>query len=132
MKQSKPARPAKTKTMEPKPKAAANALVAAGSAEEGSRTLAPRFTKGGRPGPGRPPGALNRTTVIMRDAVTAVFQDLQADHGGKGPYPHFFEWAKGNPSEFYRIAAKLMPQQLEASAMLVGRVVFRGINDEEL
>ena len=129
MTQSKPASPAKTKTV--KPKAAATALAAAGPAE-GSRALAPRFTKGGQPGPGRPRGSLNRTTVIMRDAVTAVFADLQADHKGKGEHPHFLAWAKENPGEYYRIAAKLMPQQLEASSILVGRVVFRGVNDEEL
>ena len=96
---------------------------------ETSRALAPRFTKGGRPGPGRPAGAQNRTTLVMKHAIAQVFEDLQAKHEGEGAYPHFLAWAEGNPTDFYRIAAKLIPVQLEAPATLIGRVVFKGIND---
>ena len=87
------------------------------------------FTEGGRPGPGRPKGSPNRTTVMMRSAIGAVFEDLQADHGGAGRYPHFFAWAKENPTEFYRIAARQMPVPLEMTGKAIGLVVFKGIND---
>ena len=93
------------------------------------RELAPRFTEGGQPGPGRPKGALNRTTIIMRDAIAAVFEDLQAQTKGKGSYPHFLNWAKKHPTEFYRIAARQMPVPLEDVGRAVGLVVFRGLND---
>ena len=86
------------------------------------------FVKGGAPGPGRPRGALNRTTVVMKHAITTVFADLQARHGGDGPFPHFLAWAESNPTDFYRIASKLIPVQLEAPAKLVGRIVFKGVN----
>ena len=94
------------------------------------RALAPMFTPGGRPGPGRPRGRSNRTTTAMKEAIAAVFQDLQATHEGEGEYPHFFEWAKGHPTEFYRMAARLLPLQVEAgAAATIGVVVFQGIND---
>ena len=98
---------------------------------EPGRALAPMFTEGGRPGPGRPKGALNRTTILMRDAIAAVFADLQAHHKGKGRYSHFLAWAKKHPSEFYRIAARQLPVPLEATGQAIGLVVWRGLNDED-
>ena len=93
------------------------------------RQLAPRFTKGGLPGPGRPKGSANRVTVAMRDAVIAVFEDLQASHQGEGHYPHFLAWAKANPTEFYRMAARQLPVQLDTGGPAIGLVVFKGLND---
>lgn len=92
------------------------------------REFAPRFTRGGLPGPGRPKGSRNRTTMAMRDAFTAVFHDLQASHRGKGSHSHLLAWAKAHPTEFYRIVARQMPLEVEARAA-VGMVVFKGIND---
>jgi hypothetical protein len=97
--------------------------------DEPGRELAPMFTEGGRPGPGRPRGSANRSTVAMRSAITAVFEDLQTDHGGKERFPHFFEWAKANPTEFYRMASRQLPVQIEAGSQAIGMVVFRGLND---
>ena len=90
--------------------------------------MPPRFTKGGEPGPGRPKGSMNRTTLVMKNAIAIVFEKLQAKHGKEGEFAHFFSWAEGNPTDFYRIAAKLIPLTLEQPARLVGRIVFRGIN----
>ena len=97
--------------------------------DEAGRELAPMFTEGGRPGPGRPRGSANRSTVAMRSAITAVFEDLQAGHEGEGRFPHFFEWAKANPTEFYRMASRQLPVQIEAGSRAIGMVVFRGLND---
>ena len=98
-------------------------------ADDTGRELAPMFTDGGRPGPGRPKGSANKTTVAMRNAISAVFEDLQAEHKGEGRFPHFFEWAKANPTEFYRMAARQVPVQIEAGSQAIGMVVFRGLND---
>ncbi len=64
-------------------------------------------------GKGRPKGSRNKTTVAMRDAILHVYEDLQAksgrDHG------HFSEWAEENATEFYKIAAKLIPLDVNAN-----------------
>jgi hypothetical protein len=86
------------------------------------------FTPRGRPGPGRPKGAPNKTTIVMKEAIAAVFEDLQVRHKGEGRFPHFLAWAEANPTEFYRIAARQLPVQVEAGGA-IGLVVFRGIND---
>jgi hypothetical protein len=78
---------------------------------------------------GRKKGALNRTTVQMRHAISAVFQDLQEGHAGRGEYPHFLDWAKENPTDFYRIAARQLPLQVETTSQAIGLVVFKGLND---
>jgi hypothetical protein len=93
------------------------------------RALVPRFTPGGQPGPGRPKGSSSATTIAMRTAVAAVFEDLQEDHGGERRYSHFFDWAKTNPTEFYRIAARLLPMRVDTGEGAIGVVVFQGIND---
>src|SRR5688500_16353273 len=77
---------------------------------------------------GRPRGSPNKTTVVLRTAIAAVFEDLQEGHKGKGAYPHFLAWAKENPTEFYRIAARQLPLQVEATGRAIGVVVFNGLN----
>ena len=94
----------------------------------GERQFAPRFSKGGLPGPGRPKGSANRATTALRAAIIAVFEDLQAKHQGEGRHPHFLAWAAEHPTEFYKIAARQLPLEVDARAA-IGMVVFRGIND---
>lgn len=62
-------------------------------------------------GKGRPKGSVNKTTALMKDAITAVYADLQGecperDNG------HFFNWALAYPTEFYKLASKLIPIQV--------------------
>ena len=86
-------------------------------------------TEGDPRWPGRPRGSLNKTTVAMRSAIAAVFEDLQERHGGEGRYPHFLAWAEANPTEFYRIAARQMPVPFETAGRTIGVLVFKGVND---
>ena len=81
---------------------------------------------------GRPKGSQNRITLVMREAIAAVFEDLQsiaAAAGKDGRYPDFLEWAKDNRTVFYQMAAKRIPMSFEAAGEAIGLVVFKGIND---
>jgi hypothetical protein len=79
---------------------------------------------------GRRKGQLNRTTVLINEAMMAVYQDLQDSAGGG--HAHFKNWAREHPTEFYKMCLKLLPIQVmaEAQGVVIGEVVFRGINDE--
>ena len=55
-------------------------------------------------GPGRPKGCKNKITVAMKTAVMLAFQNI----GGDGA---FAKWAKENPTEFYKIASRLIPTE---------------------
>jgi hypothetical protein len=71
----------------------------------------------GTPGPGRPKGMPNKTTSTMKEAIAAVYEKLQRDKAKEDgdhteTHAHFANWAKDHPTEFYRIAAKLLPLQL--------------------
>ena len=62
-----------------------------------------KFKKGesGNPG-GRRRGATGKVTRAFREAISTVFDEL-------GGTTHLFTWAKKNPGDFYRIAARLVP-----------------------
>jgi hypothetical protein len=67
----------------------------------------------GNAGKGRQKGVPNKTTAIMKDAITAVYSDLQASvENADNANAHFLQWAKDNATEFYKLASKLIPVQL--------------------
>lgn len=61
-------------------------------------------------GQGRPKGTPNKLTKTVKEAFEIAFQDLQNEPGAK-----LSDWAKGNPTDFYRIASKLIPNELNAT-----------------
>jgi hypothetical protein len=64
-------------------------------------------------GKGRQKGVLNKTTATVKEAMVAVYADLQASRGRD--HGHFSEWAKANPTEFYKLYAKLLPTEINAN-----------------
>lgn len=64
----------------------------------------------GKPGPGRPKGLPNKLTKTVKEAFEVAFQELQDKPGAK-----LSDWAQSNPTDFYRIAAKLIPAELNAN-----------------
>ena len=86
------------------------------------------FKEGGKPGPGRPKGSLNKNTATMKQALIDVFNRLQDEHPGLGAYPDMFEWAKDNKTEFYRHAMRLVPFEVNTRNESVGLVIFKGLN----
>ena len=69
----------------------------------------PKFEQGN---PGRPKGATNKTTRIVKDVFADVFNELQTDAYAKKKKADLKTWAKNNPTEFYKLAAKLIPIQI--------------------
>jgi len=65
----------------------------------------PRFGKGN---PGKPKGAVNKSTRLVKEVFAEVFSLLQ-DH----PTANLQTWAETNPTEFYKLATKLIPTELE-------------------
>jgi hypothetical protein len=59
---------------------------------------------------GKPKGALNKLTRTVRDKVFDTFNELQEDDNA-----NLLTWAKENPSDFYKIASKLIPVELNAN-----------------
>ena len=56
---------------------------------------------------GRQAGTPNRITAAFKDAVRFVYDDI-------GGNTAFAAWARENPTEFYKIAARLIPTEIAA------------------
>ncbi len=85
----------------------------------------------GRPRPvgsGRKAGQTNKLTKTVKDVVSAVFNELQEMKAGKPVYPgaHMQYWALEQPTEFYKIAAKLIPTEIAGKAELTLQIVKFG------
>ena len=56
--------------------------------------------------PGKPVGAVNKTTRAVKEVFAQVFNELQEDP--EKDY-HLSQWAKKNSTEFYKLSSKLIP-----------------------
>lgn len=66
------------------------------------------FKKGASGNPkGRQKGSENKITKQFKDLLAETYEALEKKKG------HGLQiWAEGNPTDFYRICAKLVPQQI--------------------
>lgn len=68
--------------------------------------------KGSKPGErrgGRKAGTPNKLTRTVKEAFEGAFNDMQAD-----PAVRLGTWGKANPTEFYKLAARLIPAEINA------------------
>lgn len=65
---------------------------------------ATQFKEGNK---GKPKGATNKATRMVKEVFAEVFNELQED-----PEASLGEWAKKNTTEFYKLASKLLPIQV--------------------
>ncbi len=72
-----------------------------------------QFEKGNA---GKPKGAINKLTKTVKERVLEVFNELQTD-----PQSNLLSWAKEEPTEFYKIAAKLIPSDINAK--IEGKII---------
>jgi hypothetical protein len=66
-----------------------------------------KFEKGN---PGKPKGAKNKVTKTFKELLQNAIDELQDD-----PKANMIVWAKENPTEFYKIASKLIPTELQGN-----------------
>lgn len=68
------------------------------------------MAKGGkRSGSGRKAGVPNKLTKTVKEAFENAFNAMQEHPGVK-----LEEWGKENPTEFYKLASKLIPSEINA------------------
>jgi hypothetical protein len=75
---------------------------------------------------GRPKGAQNKLTRTVKETVLAVFDDLQSD-----PRSNLLSWGKDNPTEFYKIAAKLIPTEIKGEVAVIEKKLPSWIENED-
>lgn len=78
----------------------------------------------GKPGPGRPKGAVNKNTRLVKDAIAEAFDKL-------GGMERLVAWAKESPENekvFYTaLLPKLIPVQTELSGANGGPLTFQEV-----
>ncbi len=71
-----------------------------------------QFEKGNS---GKPKGAKNKLTKSVKEAFEIAFNELQGDKEA-----NLANWAKENTTEFYKLAAKLIPTSLSGEVTNTG------------
>lgn len=69
--------------------------------------------KGSKPGErrgGRKAGTPNKLTKTVKEAFELAFQTMQEEPGVK-----LMDWGKANPTDFYKLAARLIPTEIDAT-----------------
>lgn len=64
---------------------------------------------------GRVAGTPNKLTKTVKEVFTTVFTELQEDSE-----VNLLAWGKDNPTEFYKLCAKLIPAAVEMKAEIEG------------
>lgn len=67
---------------------------------------------------GRKKGSVNHFTRSVREVMAETFDRMQLL-----PEVNLLSWAKDNPTEFYKLAAKLIPIQLETEEKQPGVII---------
>jgi hypothetical protein len=67
---------------------------------------------------GRPKGVPNKVTRDVRQAFLEAFEELQSVPG-----VNLVDWAKDQPTEFYRLSGKLIPAKVESEGSMVVTVL---------
>lgn len=83
---------------------------------------------------GRQKGTPNKLQMSMKHAIQTVYDKLQDGRGGD--HAHFLAWAQSEPTEFYRIASKLLPIQTEVTGadggpVQVHRIELTGVRPSD-
>jgi len=73
------------------------------------------FIKGNK---GKPKGAQNKLTKSVKEAFEIAFNELQGDSEA-----NLTNWAKDNTTEFYKLAAKLIPTSVNADLTTKGEQI---------
>lgn len=80
------------------------------------------FEKGHKLGTGRPKGAPNKLTTSFKELVAKTYHELE-DKRGKG----LLSWATENESDFYKIASKLIPAEMQTQ--MTGELLIKVIRE---
>jgi hypothetical protein len=83
----------------------------------------PRRVGDGTPGPGRPKGSQNKTTVAVKQALAEAFE-------GIGGVSALITWAREQPGEFYKLWGRMLP--LEANLHHDGQVTLEQLITKSL
>ena len=67
---------------------------------------------------GKPKGSQNKLTKTVKEAFEIAFNELQSDKKA-----NLAMWAKENTTDFYRLAAKLIPTSLNADLTSKGQEI---------
>ncbi len=78
-----------------------------------------KFEKGGQKKGGRKKGTPNKLTRTVKETVLGVFNELQ-----QHPTANLLSWAEENPKDFYLVAAKLIPTELNGQT--ISKIIIEG------
>jgi hypothetical protein len=74
---------------------------------------------------GRQIGSPNKITTVFKDAIRFVYEDI----GDNAP---FIAWARENPTDFYKIAAQLIPTKTASKETPISQWKSLSLHDSKM
>lgn len=71
---------------------------------------------------GRPKGSLNKSTATVKEALQSVYKTIGGD-------AHLAKWAESNPTEFYKLWGRMLPQEVSGPDEGPLRIIIRRQSD---
>ncbi len=90
------------------------------------------FTEGNTAGKGRPPGSTNKLTTSFKELVRKTYEALEKKGEEADSQLGMLKWAEKNPGEFYKIASKLIPTELNLNAQITEVTISKEIIQKPL
>jgi hypothetical protein len=84
-----------------------------------------------RAGMGRPPGAVNKTTALLKDAILQAAERAGNTLGDAGLISYLEVQAVTNPGPFMSLLGKVLPMQVQGmgeDGAIITEIVIRGVS----
>ena len=80
----------------------------------------------GRKTGGRSKGTPNKLTTSVKEAFEIAFRSMQAEKD-----VNLLDWGKANPTDFYKISARLIPETINSRVTHTLEALVAGANDAD-
>lgn len=86
---------------------------------------------GDKASPGRPKGAVNKTTTLLKDAILEAATNVGNKKGGNGLVSYLEDLEANTPAAFSQLVGKVLPLQITGDASNPVGIIFQTVYEKK-